>query len=282
MKKNNYRLYHDPATDKIVFFPHGMDQMFWVPDGSILPPFEGLVAQQLVSAPEGRRLYRERVSFLFTNLFRLSVLTNRVAQLQARIRPELAAISEEAARGHDGAVRHLRNEIVQRAKFLERLISMPELKPLQFDEAGYVPLPTWRPNDMDGTSRLDQSAETAAAAGKTLHISVGEDGQCKASWRTRVLLTAGTYVFEGRVRTRQVTPLPDEPKKTPKGEGAGIRISGVRQARPNQVMGNSDWQRVEFPFQITKPSDEIELVCELRASKGEAWFDVGSLRLKKK
>ena len=28
MKANNYRVYHDPSTDKIVFFPHGMDQMF--------------------------------------------------------------------------------------------------------------------------------------------------------------------------------------------------------------------------------------------------------------
>jgi hypothetical protein len=96
------------------------------------------------------------------------------------------------------------------------------------------------------------------------------------------LLEAGAYVLEGRVRTRQVAPLREAPNQTPKGQGAGLRISGTRQARLNQVTGDSDWQRVEFPFQVTKPSDEIELVCELRASQGEAWFDADSLRLKRK
>jgi hypothetical protein len=37
LKKNNYRIYHDPDSDKLVFFPHGMDQMFWDPNGRVIP-----------------------------------------------------------------------------------------------------------------------------------------------------------------------------------------------------------------------------------------------------
>ena len=45
MNRNNYRVYHDLDTGKMVFFPHGMDQMFWETPQSIIPPnkFNGLV-----------------------------------------------------------------------------------------------------------------------------------------------------------------------------------------------------------------------------------------------
>src|SRR2546421_2386832 len=78
MKRNNYRVYHDPETDKIVFFAHGMDQMFWEPNGPVLPPnLDGLVARSLLQTTTGRRKYRERMGPLLTNVFKVSVLTNR-------------------------------------------------------------------------------------------------------------------------------------------------------------------------------------------------------------
>jgi hypothetical protein len=129
MKRNNYRVYHEPTTDKIVFFPHGMDQMFWVPDGPIFPGMEGLVAKAVVTTPEGKRRYRECVGTLFTNVFRIELLTNRISQVQARIRPALADISPDDARNHDGAVNHLRDEVVQRITGLRKLISLPDSNP---------------------------------------------------------------------------------------------------------------------------------------------------------
>src|SRR5260370_8404096 len=54
MKRNNYRVYHDPDTDKIVFFAHGMDQMFWEPNGPIIPfSKDGLVAPSLWATTSG-------------------------------------------------------------------------------------------------------------------------------------------------------------------------------------------------------------------------------------
>jgi spore coat protein CotH len=38
MNKNNYRVYHDLDTGKMVFFPHGMDQMFENRPSMIFPP----------------------------------------------------------------------------------------------------------------------------------------------------------------------------------------------------------------------------------------------------
>ena len=60
-------------------------------------------------------------------------------------------------------------------------------------------------------------------------------------------------------------------------EGAGLRISGS--SRPNQLSGDSGWKKITFEFDVPGPSTEVVLVCELRAEKGRAWFDLGSLQL---
>ena len=273
MKKNNYRVYHDPDTDKIVFFAHGMDQMFWEPNGPILPAnLDGLVARSLLQTATGRRRYRERMAVLLTNVFKVEVLTNRMNAVQARIRPVLAAISAEAARNHDGAVNNLRNQIVQRAASVARQINLPEPKPVQFDGSGRALLSAWRVHDPLARGTLDKAPDGARP--QTLHIRAGSAGPCTAAWRTRILLEAGRYRFEGEVRTAGVVPLKDQ-----KGEGAGLRISGSRIPRPDQVSGDSPWQKVGYDFTVPSEPGEVELVCELRASKGEAWFDPGSLRL---
>ena len=84
----------------------------------------------------------------------------------------------------------------------------------------------------------------------------------------------GRYHFEGQVRTAGVVPLKDQ-----KGEGAGVRISGSKIPRPDEVSGDSPWQKVEYDFNVPSEPGEVELVCELRAVKGEAWFDPASLQL---
>src|SRR5205823_12961576 len=46
--RNNYRVYHDPQSDKVILFPCGMHQMFWEPEGAIFPPMKGLIARSLL------------------------------------------------------------------------------------------------------------------------------------------------------------------------------------------------------------------------------------------
>ena len=275
LKRNNYRVYHDLDTGKIVFFPHGMDQMFWEPNFSIQPQMEGLVARAIMTTSEGRRRYKERVATLLTNVFRVDALTNRINQVRARIRPELAAINPNAARDHDGQVQRIRDLIIQRAAGIEKQLSLPEPKPLLFDGAGMASLSGWRVQNELSNAQLDKS--TDAEKKQTLHIHAGSDGRCTASWRTRVLLESGRYLFQAQVRTAGMVPLKDE-----KGEGAGVRISGSKEARPNRAVNETTWKKVEYEFPVPPGTDEVELVCELRAAKGDAWFDLDSLKLIRK
>ena len=273
MKRNNYRVYHDPSTDKIVFFAHGMDQMFWEPDGSIVPPNrDGLVARAIWETTVGRRRYRECMGTLLTNIFKVEALTNRINEVQRRIRPVLAAINPGEARNHDDTLNKLRNAIAQRAVSIARQLSVPESKPVRFDDSGRAILSAWRQQNQLGAATLDKVAADSKL--QTLHIRAGADGHCTASWRTKVLLEPARYRFEGQVRTAGVVPLSDL-----RGEGAGLRISHPKAQRLNKASGDSPWQKLEYEFSVPSETSEIELVCELRAAKGEAWFDPQSLQL---
>jgi hypothetical protein len=54
LARNNFRVYHDVDAGKLLFFPHGMDQLFGNANTSILPTVSGLVARALLETPQGR------------------------------------------------------------------------------------------------------------------------------------------------------------------------------------------------------------------------------------
>ena len=94
MKSNNYRIYHDPKTDKLVFIPHGMDQMFGVPwgdmRGAISPPMGALVSRALFEVPEMRKRDYRRVGELSSTIFTAEKMTKRIDECTsvcARPRP---------------------------------------------------------------------------------------------------------------------------------------------------------------------------------------------------
>jgi hypothetical protein len=64
-----------------------------------------------------------------------------------------------------------------------------------------------------------------------------------------------------------------------KSKGAGLRVSTARLIKPHQLAGTSAGTPLSVEFTVTKPVEEVELICELRASKGQAWFETDSLRL---
>jgi len=67
-------------------------------------------------------------------------------------------------------------------------------------------------------------------------------------------------------------PLADK-----KGTGAGLRLGGTLTPRQNQAVGDSGWQMLEQDFEVRSSMEEVEIVCELRAIEGRAWFDRDSL-----
>ena len=131
MCRNNYRVYHDPVTDKIVFMPHGMDQIFDNPKGSILPVMKGLVAKAVLETSEGRRRYFEQIRVFMQNQFTNERMTARVVELQNRIRPVLAEFNPNAVRKHDQAVIRLQEHIEQRILSVQKQVASPPEKPVR-------------------------------------------------------------------------------------------------------------------------------------------------------
>lgn len=267
-KANNYRIYHDPTTDKMVFIPHGMDQMFWDTHGSVWrPEAGGLVARALMETPEGAKLYRERVKVVFEKAFKIEKINARLEQLTKRNR---AAASEGRWFGGnwEGAVSDLRRRINERHSFVKNQIEN-EPKPLDFSKP--VIVKAWRQQIESGGVRMDQPTIQEK---QTLHIVA--QGESRASWRSAIILDPGRYRFEAMARAYQLSPIRDS-----KGNGAGIRISGSMQPRRNSVAGDKDWTRLQYEFEVQGAPSEVTLVCESRANRGEVWFDASSLRLEK-
>jgi hypothetical protein len=113
--------------------------------------------------------------------------------------------------------------------------------------------------------------QTSPDGRASLYIQAGS--LTAASWRTKVLLPRGAYRFEGTVRVKGVLPL-----AYGSHHGARLRVAG--QKGENGMVADRSWTDMSANFTIESDSEEVELLCELRARGGEAWFDKGSLRLR--
>lgn len=273
--RNNYRFYFDPKTGKLQFFPHGMDQMFSDPNFNVLDPSGATVFRAVMGNPEWRSRYRQRVSELMKLLVPPDRLLARVEELHRRLRPVLAQMGADQARGWDGEVQGLKDRLAARAQSLPRQLATPEPQPLRFSPAGSAALTGWQPRMETPDAKLEkQNGPAARPNAGTLVVAAGPSGRCVASWRTKVLLPAGVYRFEARARTEGVQAVQEGP-----GAGAGIRVSGG--SRTNKLDGTTNWTPLTYEIRIDQPLQEVELVAELRASAGRVFFELGSLRLVK-
>jgi hypothetical protein len=147
---------------------------------------------------------------------------------------------------------------------------MPDPRPLKFNAQGIAALGGWKPKTESADARVEEVKREGQPP--MYGIACGASGHCVASWRTRVLLSAGRYKLTGKARTASVAASNDAP-----GAGAGLRISGGQ--RTNRLAGDSGWQMLEYEFEVPGAMQEVELVAELRATKGVVLFDASSLRL---
>jgi spore coat protein H len=267
--RNNYRVYHDPVTGKMVFIPHGMDQMFSNTQAPIWrPQLGGLVARALMETPEGSKLYRERVRPVFEKAYRIDVITNRLDQLTKRNREAAAEVGRGFKNQWEGSVADIRNRIVARWQNVKEQLDN-EPKPLDLTKPAVVK--TWRQQAEMGNARLDRPELDGKP---TLHIVA--NGNATASWRSSVSLEPGKYRFQVSARAAKLSATRDQ-----RGEGAGIRISGATQPRRNQLSGDTTWTPLQYDFEVQGGASEVVLVCELRAKSGEVWFDADSLKIEK-
>jgi hypothetical protein len=196
MNRNNYRVYHNPESNRMIFMPHGMDQMFGVertsPNCPITPPMRGLVAQAVVQTPEGRRRYLLRMSQLYTNVFDVKKITSRVDELAAQIRPVIAESDPQMAVYHDRQVEWLKQRIVQRGESLRQQLGEPP-KALRFDASRVVRLTDWKAKADEGNPVLAQGADQGGKAG--LHISAANGKSAASSALTCFTIAAVRAVW---------------------------------------------------------------------------------------
>ena len=266
LARNNFRVYQDVDSGRMVFIPHGMDQLFGNPRATLDPTMNGLVARSFMEIPENRAVYRKRCALLRTNVLRTDRINQQIDATLDRLRPQLnpnvvAALEREAAA--------LKDRVSSRITQIEKQLQQNPLELLRF-EKNVATLTDWQAVDVPDGGEL---AQTKAQDGRTaLMIRAGP--MTSASWRTKVLLPRGRYRFEGNLKTEGVERL-----KFGKHHGAVLKMPMVSAARTEPLLGTQPWKRMQVPFEIGVREQEVELVCELRAAKGTAWFDQHSLRL---
>lgn len=269
MNRNNFRIFHDRAKDRMVFLPHGMDQILNRQDSPVFyPRASGLVAASVLEVPEFRQRYRERVAQLVTNVIQLGPIQARMREVARR----LDALFEESNSGEatelQRRVATLDRRLQQRVLSLERQLSPAPL--LATNGGTNSNMLDWRPRVDLGDAKLDRQNDDKGNSLLTITTSEG----CTASWRTRSRLSRGQYRVEMSMRTSSVVLDPNDPRS-----GVGLRISRQRVLPKNS--GDRGWTPVNLDFQVQNDEDEVELICELRANQGTVWFDQGSLKLKR-
>jgi spore coat protein CotH len=120
MDRNNYRIYHDPASGQIVFLPHDLDQIFGKSEDPIIPNWKGLVAKSVLTTPAGQKQYLESMAKLLGSAFKPDAINTRLGELAATIRPTLAEHDSAVTKAFDDAVTKLRERITNRAAFIEQ------------------------------------------------------------------------------------------------------------------------------------------------------------------
>jgi spore coat protein H len=113
-KCNNYRVYHNPKTNKITFIPSGMDQMLGDPNWPMMMQFGGRIARKVIDTPEGKKRYAARTEELLKTVFKVDDMVKRLDELEKRVQPALAKADPGAARDHRHHVNRLKEAVKQR------------------------------------------------------------------------------------------------------------------------------------------------------------------------
>ncbi len=270
--RNNYRIYFPPDSHRAWFLPHGMDQMFQDPGFQTFGQTPAIVASAVRSLPEWNAQFRQSVTKLLP-LFEGNRLAARVQQLHQKLRPTFLELNPDGISQFDEQMTQLQNRMRERfgciaQQLLEPDPALEEGSPaMEFDDSEPVALENWDPQQETQDSQLFRidSAENSvddSGDGVVYSIAVGDLSDCVASWRKTVLLVHGSYRFVAQVRVNDVVPRLNDDR----GVGAGLRVSGLN--RDNTLVSSSDWSEVSYDFNVTEEQQSVQLVAELRATKG--------------
>ena len=300
LNRNNYRMFHDLESNRVVFFPHGVDQMFWKANGPIVTRGSGLVTRSLLETAEGRRLYLERFAELRATVFDVPALTNRIRELTARLKPALLKQGTLAMARQQQAGQQLHRLIVTRAKDVDA--QLEGVKSLaRLDLNAIVPLTNWTKSTEFSDAKVFFSRTTNAPHALRIHVG---DAPAFGAWVTTTWLEEGRYRIEGRVKTLGVQAearddggagfrvwssrkdtrgaswgwFPYTSSRDPRGGGLIPVFTNTVQLR---LAGDKEWTTVTHEFELRQPLADVQIQCALQASSGAAWFDLSSLKIRR-
>ncbi len=292
---NNYRIFHDRSQERLVFLPHGMDQMSYLPDAPLLAGGDGIVASAVLSLPECRRQVLDRIREFRRCFFQPEAISRRALELTASLAAVMAretnapdAITPAA---HAQAVRDLVQRITERlASIDQQLTGITNLAKLRAGQT--IALNGWARRPIAGTPAFLQPADTLS-----LGVRTAADGA--GVWATLLWLEEGRYRLSGRLRAAPAAP------GATNQFAAGFRVRSSRKRslgldwgwdsrrrgnyRPGGETGNlvyqplpsaagTNWSDLACEIDLRQPAADLEIFCEASGA-GEAWFDLPSLKL---
>ena len=269
LNRNNFRLFSDRSRSKLVFMPHGLDQLLENPEGPIFPNYQGKVTRAVMAIPAMRDAYFERLQELVSDLFDVTRIHERIDATAEVIRRDLMLNDPSAISGYLGRIEKLKGLVAQRHEVLQRQLEGPSKVP-EFDHSGVVKLTEWGPDRFFGKPTLDRGEFEGHRA---LALST-ESGTSVGRWQTSVWLEAGEYELAGLVKIDGIEAGRGDPR-------GGVALwTSARRIRERQT-GSHDWSTQKVNFSVKQPIQEVHLFCEYRAAQGKAWIDAQSLRLKR-
>jgi len=267
---NNYRVYFAGKKGRAYFLPHGMDQVFGDPEAAILEYPTALVADAVLRNPAWRARFRKRISELLPLFAAKEKLLPKLKPVQKRLAAAAKTVDGALAGSLDAAWGDLESRLVEREKSLREQAKRPEPKTLELDGKGRAKVLGFKENVEAGDAKVEP---TTHAGRRAYAIECGAE-PCAASWRRKVMLPKGKWIFEASVATHGCATVDGGPSG-----GALLRISGSD--RGGGVVGDASWQPIRFGFEVAEETRLVELVAELHAAKGKCWFDVNGMRLTK-
>jgi hypothetical protein len=268
LNRNNYRLYRDPASRRFVMMPHGIDGSFSRNSMPLALGSNYVLTRAIVQTPVLQQSYRERVARLFTNVFNIEVLTNRVRAAVDRLRA--AAMNDAERVSLDARAKGFARRIAERHRNVANELGGASIAPVALARGSAQSLTNWTAEVGSGTATFATNHHNGTVA---LQIHTGP-GDSVASWRQRLLLAPGSYRFYANVR------LETETGGLPSGRnGIAVRISGRPAPMRNPTAGQ--WAPTEFQFTIREGEEDVQFVCECRGPNTQAWFEMSSLLVRR-
>ena len=124
--RNNYRLYHDPKTDKFVFIPHGKDQLFQNPGDGIWHGWGSIVGQAVLNHPEGKKMYIARMKELVEKVFTIESMHKTIDAYLPRAKEIAEKIDKGYGMGFENEAKAEKQRIKDRVDFVKK--ELPNLK----------------------------------------------------------------------------------------------------------------------------------------------------------